>query len=636
MIPTLLSLLLALAPSPLDDATAPAPAPPFEPAALEQAMHVHFTARFADWHVPGGAFALVHGDRVLVLAGFGLADLEAATPVDPEATVFRVGSNSKPVTAIAALQQIEAGRLDLHTDVSGVLGWEIPRSFDQPITLHHLLTHTSGLAEELLSQHVRRPEHLRSLGEYLRAELPRRAQPPGRVISYNDHGTALAGLLVERATGEPFAESVRRTLFEPLDMTRSSFEQVALPADLTRHLAKAYRWDGAAHHALARDYVITTPAAGLYTTAADMARFLSALIGGGQLAGQRVLSPEGVETLLETQFRHGEGMPGRAYGWVEGTLAGRRLLSKDGQCSGFTARLAIVPEEDLAWFSVVNLSIFGPAGAFQPVARFHRELTQVIGDQLAPLPATDAPPPTVSQPELAPIASPTPLARLAGVYRDTSDPRDTWESLLIRNELEVSAGEQGLEVFGLSPWLEVAPLTFRDREQSAGTLLFKEDDAGVVRWVTYGAGAWERVPWWRTAHVTTIAAAGLAVSLSIALAASVVATRRARRAGRKRDAGMLPAAASALLLLLFAVAWGLSLLLTDVQVLFSGPTTAQRALLALPLLALALAAVSLARVLARLRETTQPARLLWPTALATLSLATIAFLGSWNLLGWRI
>jgi CubicO group peptidase (beta-lactamase class C family) len=133
-----------------------------------------FMARdMAELRVPGAVVAMVQDGRVILLRGYGIADSATGALVDPSTTLFRLGSVTKPVTALAALQLVEQGRLDLHRDVNEYLtAFQIPAKFERPITAHHLLTHTAGIDVRLHGTAASAENEVQPLGRYLASNLP--------------------------------------------------------------------------------------------------------------------------------------------------------------------------------------------------------------------------------------------------------------------------------------------------------------------------------------------------------------------------------------------------------------------------------------------------------------------------------
>jgi CubicO group peptidase (beta-lactamase class C family) len=105
-------------------------------------------------HIAGAAVSVVKDGKLFVAKGYGYADLENKIPVDPEQTVFRIGSAGKLFTWTAVMQLVEQGKLDLDANINTYLDFHIPDTYPQPITLKHLLTHTAGF-EDLFSRLLR-------------------------------------------------------------------------------------------------------------------------------------------------------------------------------------------------------------------------------------------------------------------------------------------------------------------------------------------------------------------------------------------------------------------------------------------------------------------------------------------------
>jgi CubicO group peptidase (beta-lactamase class C family) len=238
-------------------------------------------------HIPGAVFVLVSGGQLIIARGYGVADLASRRPVDPHSTVFGVGSVSKIVTATAALQLVEQGRVDLARDVNTYLrSVHVAPPPSTPVTLHHLLTHTAAFNEKLIGIGCRDPTQREPLDSYLRRAMPTRFGDPGQAISYSNHGVALAGLLVQDVSGQPFEEYVKKAILEPLGMHKSGFH---LTGDETVDFATGYNYIDGRHQPRPRDCVNTSPSGNFATTGDDMAQFLIAHLQGGAHQGVRIL-----------------------------------------------------------------------------------------------------------------------------------------------------------------------------------------------------------------------------------------------------------------------------------------------------------------------------------------------------------
>jgi CubicO group peptidase (beta-lactamase class C family) len=301
---------------------------------------------------PGLAMALVHHGEVVWAAGYGVADRGTGQPVTA-GTRFQAASLSKPVTAWGVLRLVESGRIGLDEPVTGHLRrWRPPPSaFDaEGLTVRRLLSHTAGLSVHgYVGQTIDRPlpSIMASLagetGDSFPVEL---LETPGRGWLYSGGGYSLLQLLVEELTGRPFADYMQAEVLEPLGMTVSS-----------------YRWSRTAETARPHDAgggpipdftFAEQAAAGLGSTAPDLARFVAAALAGprGEPPGRGVLSPVGVQLAL-TPAPGTEGRWGLGYGL--GYLpSGDRLAYHEGANRGWRAGLALLPDRRAGIVAVAN------------------------------------------------------------------------------------------------------------------------------------------------------------------------------------------------------------------------------------------------------------------------------------------
>jgi len=618
-------------------------------------------AAMAEADVPGLVLVVVAGGEVMLAEGYGQATLQPPRPVDPETTVFRVGSVSKSLTASALLHLVEEGRLSLDTDVGRLLAatepaampaamrddWAamrrvVPGALRPGVTPLHLLTHTAGLDEQLFGQHAAEPGDFTSLAGWFAAHPPHHFDDPGRVIAYNDQGTTLAGLVVEAVTGRAFAEWAGAELLAPLGMDRTTFHQVDLPAAMSADMATAHARLGGAEAPLTtypRDHVITTPAAGLFTTGADMGRYLVALLRPAEHAAGAVTPATARRQLATAATQHPE-LSGRAFGFAESSHHGHRVLHKDGQASGFNARLTLVPEAGVGIFSAANRSIFDRGWAFNRAARIHRDLASAVLDELLPE-ATEghgasgsqgAEPAPAAEPLLT-VATPGSTPLLPGPYRDVVASRHTLEKLLsLGNTLEVEdLGDGKVGVFGME-WQPVALGLYGPVGEGGGNFAAGRDGRGEPRYLYVGAGAFERV----AAVDTPVALAtglGGGAALGLLLLIAWAATGRRHEPALRRAWGALAVAGGSLVA--FAAALAFAVLRIDPQTWFHAVPLLVRSALALPLVASA-ALLAAAYFLIRAWRTGAggpTSRVVLTLGLAGLT-ASLAILARWNLLGW--
>jgi CubicO group peptidase (beta-lactamase class C family) len=222
--------------------------------------------------------ALVRGGELLWFRGLGFADAGARTPMT-DRTVIRVGSVSKPITAVGVLQLRDAGLIDIERPANDYLRALVieQEPGDPPVTVRHLLTHQGGIVDPKVEPGVPGGTRIPTPAQLYGGRL--RARAPGTRWAYSNHGYTTLGQLVEDVTGVPFADHMRRALFEPLGMTSSDYVggprlggSAACPhsIDLGRVLAVPYT------------EVSLTGAGSVVSTTRDMARYMALVAGAAQ------------------------------------------------------------------------------------------------------------------------------------------------------------------------------------------------------------------------------------------------------------------------------------------------------------------------------------------------------------------
>ena len=605
---------------------------PTDPAEVEAFLDGFFADRMDALDVPGAAFVLVKDGEILLAKGYGYTDLEKEIPVDPQTTVFRIGSTSKLFTATAVMQLVEEGKIDLHADVNRYLErFQIPETYPEPVTMAHLLTHTAGFDEKLLGTFAESPTDVRPLGEYLAEEMPPRVMPPGEVTSYSNHGLALAGYIVETVSGMPFEAYVAGEILEPLGMGRSSFAQ-PLPPALDVDLAVPYPQVLEAGPML---YTPIAPAGMLSTTAHDMARFLIAHLENGEYDDARILHEETARLMHQRHFSNHPDIPGWAYGFTERTENGQRVLDHGGaDPTGYGSMAVLLPDENLGFFAVSN-------------TRFQDELLMELPEAFLDhyYPGEDLPPE-----DPAPLAaSEGRIDRVSGTYLTNRHARHSVAKLSLLSQASVrvqpAEGSPGMLAVtglgeGITRWVEVEPLVFQ-REGSEERIAFGEDDRGRITHLFargHTPGAFDEAAWYQNpAFHQVLLGVCLLVFLIVALGWPLAALiRRLRGRSRElapavRQARWLAFAASALNVVFLVLA----VTLISTQPLQFGVPVGVKALFILPLVTLAMT-VGLPILGARAwAESWSPAGRVQYALVTVAAFAFGWFLSYWNLLGFR-
>ncbi|HEX7115209.1 MAG TPA: serine hydrolase domain-containing protein [Steroidobacter sp.] len=298
--------------------------------------------------VAGAVVTVVHDGKVLFTRGYGYANVAERRPVDPMRTLFRPGSVSKLFTWVALMQQVEQARVDPDADVNAYLDFEIPPFDGQPIRVRDLMQHTPGFSD--VSGIITRDSKIRDYRQWVRENIPARLWKAGTEISYSNYGVVLAGYIVERISGEPFADYVERHIFRPLGMSSTTFRE-PLTGSLSENMATGYRLvDGRFVAQPFENISAVMPAGSASATAPDMARFMLALLGGGQLGSARILKSESVALLLSDSVANAPNLPGMAHGFYVVRAANPRLLGHGGNTGDFHSNLVIAPEHEFGFF----------------------------------------------------------------------------------------------------------------------------------------------------------------------------------------------------------------------------------------------------------------------------------------------
>ncbi|MBX9603183.1 MAG: beta-lactamase family protein [Bryobacteraceae bacterium] len=305
---------------------------------------------------PGVSVAVGMKGEVVYASGFGLADIENNIAVTPQ-TRIRLGSISKPITAVAVLQLAERGKLDLDAEVQEYLP-QFPRK-QWPLRIRHLLSHSGGIRHyqgremDSVDHYYNRVDPLRIFsGDPLLYE-------PGSKFLYTTYGYNLLGAVVESITGD-FVGHLRDHVFTPAGMESTG------PDDhfaIIQHRSRGYTLHGTmlANAGLA-DTSNKIPGGGLIGTASDLARFAMAT-GAGKL-----LKPESLRAMW-TRFRTTDGVrQGYGMGWTVADEPRLQVGHTGGQ-QGATTHLIYYPEDDVAVAVMLNRDSAPVTGFSQGIAR---------------------------------------------------------------------------------------------------------------------------------------------------------------------------------------------------------------------------------------------------------------------------
>ena len=607
--------------------------PRVDSAALGRFLDDRFGQGLEQGLFPGAALVFVQDDRVVLAKGFGVADVSTGGPVDPASTRFFAGSITKLITATAVVQLADRGLVDLDTDINRYLTTvQIDSAFAEPITLRHLLTHTGGLDRRDIGMATRSPAQVLPLEEYVRRRLTPRVEPPGTAFRYSNFGIALAGLVVQEVSGQPFAEYVREAIFAPLGMHHSTVEVALESSELIpgyTPLPKRAGWRAAQHI-----YMHNAPAIGMRTTAHDMARFMLANLNGGALDGRRILSDSASAMMHASHFAADPRLGGSALGFRYGQRMGVRVIGHRGLVNQHASIVDLIPDADAGYFVACSAT---------DCARMEPMIDELLRNFLCG---------RAPEPVSGPLATPVLSARkLAGTYRPMRQSRRSVEKARgLFDELELWPSGDTLVVapnIGGRPPQKLVPVAEDQYSLVTGgsTLVLVPTSSGKHRLYFAGPGFPHeeivRLSYFETRsffmRMTLASTAGLA-SAVVLLPVVLVGRRRSGSPGG-RGVGLAAAAGGTLLSLVMLIfLYGMQRVLggaIESEFIFGVPTPV-RALLCLPVVAIlvGLPLPALAVQLWRKRLWTVAERVYYILLLLGTA-GLLALLHYWNFIGSR-
>jgi CubicO group peptidase (beta-lactamase class C family) len=344
------------------------PNQPIPPVALEALVDATVRQAMERDHIAGVTVAVVQDGKVVLKKGYGFADVAARRPVDPDRTLFRVGSITKTFTWLMTLNAVEHGRMSLDAPINTYLPPRL-RIPDHPgfrqVRLRDTMTHTPGFEDTPLKHlFLRDPAKLLSVDDDLATYRPARVFPPGEVSAYSNYGAALTGDALAHVEGALWPDLLEAEILKPAGLAHTTGREAYPPraglpapmsADLAQDLSKPYRWNGSSFTADPFELVGgNAPAGAISSTAGDMARYMTLLLGGGVIDGRTVYSPA-TATAIRTPMRWFPGDAAVDAGFFQSALGGGLMsYGHNGATMDFHSNLMIVPALRLGVFVAAN------------------------------------------------------------------------------------------------------------------------------------------------------------------------------------------------------------------------------------------------------------------------------------------
>jgi CubicO group peptidase (beta-lactamase class C family) len=321
----------------------------------QENIDAYIQSRMHVTHIPGLALGVVRGNQVVYLKGYGIAgpDGRGVTPQTP----FILGSTSKSFTALAVMQLVEAGKIDLDSPVTRYLPWfrTADKAASDRITVRSLLNQNSGLpvdvGREGLSENDQSDTALENGIRQLASV--RLNHPVGETFEYANENYTILGMIIQAVSASSYENYIQSEIFTPLHMRHSA---TSISDSAAQDLASGYRywlfWPFAFDALYPRRM---TPAGFLISSAEDMAHYLIAQLNGGTYAKTHVLSAAGIATLHSAGAQMG---PSSAYGmgWIIHRQPGLTKFEHNGVISNFHSNMLLLPDQQIGIVILVNAS----------------------------------------------------------------------------------------------------------------------------------------------------------------------------------------------------------------------------------------------------------------------------------------
>lgn len=404
----------------------------------------------------GVALVVVKDNQILFQKGFGFSDKEKSTLIDPKKTVFRLASISKVFTASAVMQLVEQGKIDINKDIVNYMGGlKYQNKMGEPVTMEHLLTHTTGFdyvdprPEDI---HYQENDYT-MLKDYVEDNMPTVVRKPGDTYTYDNFASMLQGYIVQSLTNTPFYKYMAKNIFYPLEMHNSSFvmtnfikEKLATGYDAKGNVIPFYQ-----------TRPTDMPQGSMFSTGSDVANFMIAQLNDGKYKNNQILQKETVEDMQKTKFALHPKYPNMTYGFEffsPQSHNGQYVFGKGGNIPGFSSLMWLIPEHKIGVFVVTNKD-----SSALPVEVFDDFMNEYFPDKIKPE-------------YLNPNEEE--LKKFEGVYRD----------LRLKNlvsHVNISEGKLYVtdKVYGKQELKQIDPLLFED--EKGNYMAFKLHKDGTVK-----------------------------------------------------------------------------------------------------------------------------------------------------------
>lgn len=304
------------------------------------------SAEMAKQKIPGLSVAVVKDKQLSWSSGFGLADVENKVPANA-ATVYRLGSISKPITATAIMQLVERGRIDLTAPVQKYCPAFPEKQW--PVTTRDVLAHLSGIRHYKSDEEFNSTRHFNSTNEALEMfKSDPLLHAPGEKYTYTTFGYTLLGCVLEGAAPATFADFVRENIFKPAGMDRMRVDSIS---DIIPNRAQGYRLTdkGVLINSPLADNSYKVPGGGFVSTVDDLARFAIAM------QTNVLVNKQTTEQMFTSQKTRDGKETKYGFGWGVNARNGQRTIGHSGSQQRVSTFLHMRPDQGIAVVLMANL-----------------------------------------------------------------------------------------------------------------------------------------------------------------------------------------------------------------------------------------------------------------------------------------
>jgi len=493
--------------------------PPFliAPSQLEAVFDEAMAEGIEHMRMAGAAAAVVSDGEILFTKGYGLQSLDPKIPVDPDRTLFRVGSITKTLTGTAIGQLLERGLVESIDDPANryLKRVRLPTAFGAEVTIRHLLTHQAGFEDRTETPYRYGADYPEWTREYFKRYTPAVVRPPGSACVYSNAGIGFLGLLVSDVTGMTWADYVQRYIFDPVGMRTAAVFDV--PKKIPNTVSSYAFFPSGEIAMLPNDWATpptVVPAGSMAASAGDMARYMIAQMGGSEVLGipPLVADPDLVALRFTRLAGNHPAVSGFGFVYFVRSWNGVDLAEHSGYGYGYRSGMTLIPEHRVGIF----ISATGETGMVPPLEALWSRITRT--GRSIPDPDLDIRPPrSLSQLRalsLEPMLGRRIPEQFTGSFMEGVDlgqyVGEYWTAR--RNEVTLMKafdvvrrsgllpvrddGDGGLQIMGRPGYKPIAPDVFwrdpsGDPEPGSGwndVYAFRRGEDGGISSVTYGYG----------------------------------------------------------------------------------------------------------------------------------------------------